>query len=195
MWSAESLWFRTATVTSLAGLKRPAKISLVTGDRMPRLRTQCCGALLATGGLLSRQSPQRRPQSPLSYAKIAQAFFAPSPLPAALPRRSSVASTLSLSDSRSAGSPRDTGSHWRAVTPIPGLFVGTIHARRRYLLYPTRVGKVYIGARLVIHSGTIIEATDSACAGQVRHYKSPARGVMIEDDVELERMPVDRATS
>ena len=83
---------------------------------------------------------------------------------------------------------------------LPGVFVGEgATVGRNCILYPnvTIMGKVSIGDRVTIHSGTVIGSDGFGYIFENgAHYKIPqVGGVIIEDDVEIgSNVSIDRAT-
>ncbi len=161
-------------------------------------------AFLTSQPIPDEPRPQLLTPNPLlAIATLAQTYFLPTPPPQGIHPTAvtgidvRIGPDVSIGPLVTIGDRAEIGS---GVTIHPGVHIGEdTHIGDNCVLYPhvSLLANCTLGARVVIHSGTVIGSDGFGYAQhEGRHHKIPQLGnVMIEDDVELgANVSVDRAT-
>jgi UDP-3-O-[3-hydroxymyristoyl] glucosamine N-acyltransferase len=194
-------------VLSIASLNEvtPQALSFITNDKTAKHPEHiAAGALLVHRHIPEIAAPQIVVQNPLlAFAQVAQTFFVKPSVPRGLAKDVTRGMDVIIGANPSIWPFVTLGDRVRIgarVTLYPGVFVGDDSTiEDDCVLYPNVVVRegCYIGARVIVHSGTVIGADGFGYVQhEGRHHKIPQLGgVTIEDDVELgANVTIDRAT-
>ena len=192
---------------SLASLNEvtPQALSFIANDKAAKNPEHiAAGALLVHRHIPEIAAPQIVVQNPLlAFAQVAQAFFVRPSLPRGLANDVARGTDVTIGADPSIWPFVTLGDRVKIgarVTLYPGVFIGDDSSiADDCVLYPNVVvrGGCSIGARVIVHSGTVIGADGFGYVQhEGRHHKIPQLGgVTIEDDVELgANVTIDRAT-